>query len=276
MEEIDFLTYLSYNFKIGTLDTNQLYYHFDNEFQTFLVQNQHDQEVKDEFRIERPLFASCLEIAKSYVNVVGSAIRHFPHFILKVLSKLRMVVKAIDMKYVTLTDFIHTYTDILENLDKVENTELLILFDFTNWMNILLRLIPANKHKGFALDVIAQFVEGSDVAYVTGSGQKLGTRNRVRIYQHEGSIIPYTRKRKNKDPNQDNEEVENVKMKPKRSLTKKSRVKDIKQEEESKMMDNNKVSFNIIWDIPFLINDEDIKMELADITLPSNLENIFD
>lgn len=57
-------------------------------------------------------------------------------------------------------------------------------------MNILFRYIPARKNKGLAIAIIPKLVEGWFTKYVTGSGQKKSTADRVRIFETEGDVKP--------------------------------------------------------------------------------------
>jgi hypothetical protein len=50
------------------------------------------------------------------------------------------------------------------------------------------QFIPAKANKGLMIGVIPKYVEGYSIRYVTGSGQKKSTQDRVHVYEVEGHV----------------------------------------------------------------------------------------
>ncbi len=78
--------------------------------------------------------------------------------------------------------------------DKEKST----LLKFRNIMAVAIQVLPPKSKKAHLLDLVTRIVEGSQVRYITGSGETLATRRRVLIYEREGNIVP--RKRPNRKP----------------------------------------------------------------------------
>jgi hypothetical protein len=93
--------------------------------------------------------------------------------------------------------FLSTYGEHFSMHSKEEQTK---LFYTANWMTTFFNWVPAKKNKGLILQVIPRFVEGSNVKYVTGSGQTTATKDRVFLYESEGNVKPFQRGRDRKEP----------------------------------------------------------------------------
>jgi hypothetical protein len=103
------------------------------------------------------------------------------------LSKIRSNKDLTTLKYPTIEQFLEAYKDMLGVNNK---TELENLWHTANWMAELFKIIPAYKNKGLAIMIIPKLIEGWDAKYITGSGQKEVTKNRVTIFETEGNIKP--------------------------------------------------------------------------------------
>jgi hypothetical protein len=96
------------------------------------------------------------------------------------------------LKYADVDSFLRAYSGKFDNLDHEEQ---LRLFNTANWMDVVLRMIPARKNKGLVIQVIPKLVEGWQAKYVTGSGQKKTTADRVHIFETEGNVTAHHRGR---------------------------------------------------------------------------------
>ena len=105
----------------------------------------------------------------------------------KFLSVLRDNMPITDLKYATEKDFLRNYHNCFEDCSP---SEIRNLWETANWMNILFRFIPAKKNKGMAIAIVPKLVEGWFAKYVTGSGQKKSTADRVKIFEVEGDVKP--------------------------------------------------------------------------------------
>lgn len=94
-------------------------------------------------------------------------------------------------KYQTMDDFLLEYK-VFANHDSAEQVK---LFKIANWMNILINFLPAKFNKGIILAVVTKFVEGYQVNYITGKGQKPSVDDRVYIYEKEGKVQKLKRNR---------------------------------------------------------------------------------
>jgi hypothetical protein len=135
---------------------------------------------------------------------VGIQIRDFPKdgIILQALwvlylTKLKALTPDHALKYPTFESFFAAYRAILTTSS---NEELNLLWHTANWMSRLFTMIPAYKNKGLAIMVVPKLIEGWDAKYITGSGQKEVTRNRVTIYETEGNTKPNYRGKLNHKP----------------------------------------------------------------------------
>jgi hypothetical protein len=106
------------------------------------------------------------------------------------LSVLRAHLPKSELKYQSLPAFLETYNG---QFDDCSPAEMQNLMDTANWMNILFRFIPAKKNKGLAIAIIPKLIEGWLTKYVTGSGQKRSTADRVKIFETEGQVKPNQR-----------------------------------------------------------------------------------
>lgn len=88
------------------------------------------------------------------------------------------------MKYDKLSSFIEAYPEFAE-YDEEEAGKLMGL---ANWVGIMTQFIPAKANKGLMIGVIPKYVEGYAIRYVTGSGQKKTTQDRVHVYEIEGNV----------------------------------------------------------------------------------------
>lgn len=99
------------------------------------------------------------------------------------LVVLKRYVSDEDLKYKTIDEFYTIYNYQFSNED---HSELDLLWQTANWMYVLFKMITARKNKGLAIQVIPKLIEGWDAKYVTGSGQKRSTANRVFLFESEG------------------------------------------------------------------------------------------
>ena len=114
-------------------------------------------------------------------------------------------------------DFLKEYPE-FELLDQAEKVELL---EYRNVMSAATQIIPALWNYNHLIDLVARICEGairpngSVVRYVTGSGAKESTKNRVIIYERVGGVTKKVRPprsfdvlmdilRQRSDPNKDN------------------------------------------------------------------------
>ncbi len=67
------------------------------------------------------------------------------------------------------------------------------LYEFSNCVNIVQRLIPAKNNKEHILDLVSRLTEGFAVRRVTGTGMTVETRNRYEIIHREGGLTPQLR-----------------------------------------------------------------------------------
>lgn len=110
------------------------------------------------------------------------------------LLVLKKFFKCHELKYPAYTDFIGMYPAFESN----HTMAIIHLWETANWMNVLFRFIPARKNKGLVLAVIPRVVEGWDVKYITGSGQKKATSDRVTLFEKEGGAETHTRNKPRK------------------------------------------------------------------------------
>jgi len=93
-------------------------------------------------------------------------------------------------KYKSVAHFKATYSP---RFDHHSPEECARLCKTANWMNIFFNFVPAKKNKGMILQVVPKFCEGWEAKYITGSGQKASTQDRVYIYETEGNVKPFQR-----------------------------------------------------------------------------------
>ena len=128
-------------------------------------------------------------------------------------------------KYTTLPSFLATYNDcdtLTEGINKYEkrqigrpitrrsalspfcserdlDDQLLELLHEANWMHILRKHFGSRGFKKqLIINTVTKLVEGGDVSYITGSGQRSATTIRVFMYEREGtstSTSPLTEER---------------------------------------------------------------------------------
>jgi len=80
-----------------------------------------------------------------------------------------------------------------DHFEDFTRTEINLLWQTANWVNIFMKFVPATKYKGLYLEVIPKVVEGWSAKYITGSGQSAPTQARVFIYETEGGVQPFRR-----------------------------------------------------------------------------------
>ena len=79
--------------------------------------------------------------------------------------------------------------------DVSDSSEKKFLLNFRNTMKVALVIIPASAHKKILIDIAGR-LEGSKCReFITGGGQKLCVRRRVKIYEHESGTKPRSKKR---------------------------------------------------------------------------------
>lgn len=93
-------------------------------------------------------------------------------------------------KYQSIEQFFEVYPA-FQSIDNKQ--EQLNLFQTANWMSILFTMVVAKKSKGLAILLVPKLIEGWNAKYVTGSGQKKSTADRVHIYETEGKVVPHAR-----------------------------------------------------------------------------------
>lgn len=100
------------------------------------------------------------------------------------LCILKKYLDVQQLKYPTIEQFLAAYPGWFVNECETEKQ---YLWQTANWMTVLFQMITARKNKGLVMQVIPKVVEGWDAKYVTGSGQKRATANRVHIFEVEGN-----------------------------------------------------------------------------------------
>jgi hypothetical protein len=108
------------------------------------------------------------------------------------LSIMRKQLPSSCLKYNNVNSFLAEYPG---KFDKCDMEEKRCLFDTANWMCVMLKMVSARKNKGLAIQVVPKLVEGWHVKYVTGSGQKKTTADRVHIFETEGCVQAHHRGR---------------------------------------------------------------------------------
>jgi regulator of replication initiation timing len=109
------------------------------------------------------------------------------------LDTIRKRCSKSDLKYQTREELIKAYK---ARFEKYAPERQAVLFETANWMHMFFKYIPAEKNKGLAIEVIPKLVEGWGARYVTGSGQTQATADRVLIYEREGGLEGYIKRRK--------------------------------------------------------------------------------
>lgn len=130
-----------------------------------------------------------IETLSKISRMIGSICPNYcrnAQFFLVILYLIQNLVSEGNMKYRDVDSFLATYPQFANRSD-LDN-----LIKTANWMKILFQynLIVAKKNKGIVLAAVSKFVEGYLVEYITGSGQKRSTSDRVHIYEKEGNVIP--------------------------------------------------------------------------------------
>lgn len=105
------------------------------------------------------------------------------------LMKLKSVTPFESLKYQSLDEFLSQYPEFSVKDDE----EQINLWHTANWMFELFKFIPAYKNKGLTIMIVPKLIEGWEAKYITGSGQKEVTANRVKIFENEGNVKPNTR-----------------------------------------------------------------------------------
>jgi hypothetical protein len=88
------------------------------------------------------------------------------------------------MKYYDIAIFLEAYPEFIQH----DEEEVRKLMGLANWVNIMTQFIPAKANKGLMIGVIPKYIEGYTIRYVTGSGQKKSTQDRVHVYEVEGRV----------------------------------------------------------------------------------------
>lgn len=94
-------------------------------------------------------------------------------------------VEKLPDKYSSVEEFLRVY----EHFSDHNAVEQETLMRTANWVNIILKYIPAKKNKGLIICIVPKYIEGLQTRYVTGSGQTHATNDRVHIYEVEGEVI---------------------------------------------------------------------------------------
>lgn len=105
------------------------------------------------------------------------------------LLKLKSIIPTESLKYQNVDEFLKQYPEFLSK----DEEEQINLFHTANWMFELFKFIPAYKNKGLTIMIVPKLVEGWEAKYITGSGQKEVTANRVKIFEREGNVKPNAR-----------------------------------------------------------------------------------
>ena len=95
-------------------------------------------------------------------------------------------------KYKDQAAFLAEYNGMFPN---VSEREMYFLFQIANWMHILLGMVVAKKSKCLAMRVVPKLIEGYDMNYVLGTGQKKGTNRRALIFERESGLSPSRKKK---------------------------------------------------------------------------------
>lgn len=105
------------------------------------------------------------------------------------MMRVKNVTPQTSLKYQTLESFLEAYPQ----FSSKPESELNNLWHSANWMVEFFKIIPAYKNKGLVMMVIPKLVEGWEAKYITGSGQKEVTSNRVALFECEGAVKPNCR-----------------------------------------------------------------------------------
>lgn len=168
--------------------------------------NEKEAELVEAFTTAAERIAESTGVVVFDINAIsteaGIELRHLPKAGILIqaiwvsfLNVLRSHLPKSELKYKSLPDFLKSYRG---QFDDCSPTEMQNLMDTANWMNILARFIPAKKNKGFFMAVVPKLIEGWMTNYVTGSGQKRTTADRVKIFETEGGISAASYKRKSR------------------------------------------------------------------------------
>lgn len=74
-----------------------------------------------------------------------------------------------------------------------DKSEIEALMNFCNMIKVVMLLMNCHNKKAHILDLVTRITEGSGVKYVTGSGEREETKNRVLIFETEGRVVRSTR-----------------------------------------------------------------------------------
>lgn len=129
------------------------------------------QDILDDLRVDRK------SLKKGEASVMNA-------FYVCILQILTTYLDQDDLQYSRFEDFLLAYGDKFESETENEKT---LLWQTANWMNILFKLTTARKNTGLTMQVIPKLVEGWNTKYITGSGMKKATANRVFLFHAEGN-----------------------------------------------------------------------------------------
>jgi hypothetical protein len=120
----------------------------------------------------------------NYVAHASSRLNWAFHLCFLEVYKERLL-ERYGLKYENVQSFLTIYPE-FSNVSPVEQRNLWLE---ANWMNIYLWHFGKRFYrKGLMVGVIPKFIEGVDVKYVTGGGQKHSTSMRALIFEREGEI----------------------------------------------------------------------------------------
>jgi hypothetical protein len=117
-----------------------------------------------------------------------------------------LLIEACMIEYVSeIGIFNHEFKDMAGLLDLFpeflarDEEEKQKLLNWHNKMTIALHVMPAEGNKGCILKLFARLLEGPRIEYILGQGAKQGTKDRIRIYEELGKIVPTKIHRPKKD-----------------------------------------------------------------------------
>jgi len=144
--------------------------------------------------------------------------------------------------------------------DRNEDEQLKLL-ETANWMHRIFKfgLLDPAKNKGLVLDIIPMFLENWDVRYVTGSGLKEATADRVLIYEGEGEISPAKRNNSKRRRTGVKNTQNKFKKVERRKPNKISRVRRVEEEEKPLLLDSS-----IVSPVEYMEDDADLLADSED------------
>jgi hypothetical protein len=141
--------------------------------------------VVDDDNFNFPSIAKAVDIPTSTYNKDGIFTQNMW---LRFLLIVKDNISPTEFKYNSIEDFRQSYINSSIMFSRLDILEIEKLKNTANWMQYLLKKIPAKKNKGLAMNIIPKIVEGIHIKYCTGSGQTKATSDRVTIFETEGGV----------------------------------------------------------------------------------------